>query len=192
MKIGFTGAGGTGKTTLAKTLAAVTGETFMPSPSRACFEKHGVKSEDDQRNMTPEARYALQMDIFKAINTQVMESQNGVFDRTHLDNLFYGFWQCRERISNEQFRDMWRTTVVGLETFDFVIFCPMYQWCYTDATTDGMRTQSSVARTVMDHFIYAFLDKVHMNGHQIRLIKAGDDTNEVRAREILTIIEGCS
>lgn len=155
MRIAFTGAGGTGKSSLALALAEATGLEFMKSPSRACFEKHGVLTEDAQNQMTKEERFALQMDIFKAIDDQVFSTKEGIFDRTHLDNLFYAIWQCRELVSNFHFKQMWGRTLEGLSTFDMVFFCPLFPW---QAPSDGMRTQHLPARMIMDAFIHRSLE----------------------------------
>lgn len=154
MKIGFTGAGGTGKTTTAKLLAGMSGLPFIPSPSRAVFEKRGVKTEDDQRNLSPEGRLLLQMDIFEAITQQTKEYKSGIFDRTNLDNLFYGFLQCSDVLLDIEVERMYSTTVEMLRTFDVLIYVPIYDW---KPPSDGMRTESTASRLLASSFIHSFL-----------------------------------
>lgn len=154
MKIGFCGAGGTGKSTLAKAISEMHKLPFMKSPSRECFEKHGVLTEDAQRALTPKQRFALQLDIFKAIDKQVFGNVQGVFDRTHLDNLGYCALQCHDVVGNEQFTEMWEIAAQGLKTFDLIIYCPLYDW---RSVNDGMRTQNLAARKLHDAFVFKFL-----------------------------------
>lgn len=155
MKIGFIGAGGTGKTTIAKALATTLKLPYIPSPSRAQFEKHGVATEDAQRNMTSLARLSLQMDIFHAIDEQVNTTTVGIFDRTHLDNFFYGCFQCHDLLTNDIFNMMDRATYLGLHTFDLLFYAPIYPW---QISYDGMRTQSLAARTLCASFTKRYLE----------------------------------
>lgn len=183
MRIAFTGAGGTGKSTIALELCQSLGLEYMKSPSRACFSKHGVLTEDAQNQMTKEQRYALQMDIFEAIDKQVFsDSQNVVFDRTHLDNFFYACWQCRELVTNDQFQQMWNRTWQGLKTFDAIFFCPLFPW---QDTSDGMRTSHLPARMMMDHFIAAYLAKhVHLNVYELP-----NEPVDMRLKRVLRTLE---
>lgn len=156
MKIGFVGAGGTGKTTVAKLLAECTGLPFIPSPSRGVFEKHGVKTEDDQLRMSAQQRLDLQMDIFHAIDKQVFETEEGIFDRTHVDNYYMLLFRCHDIVGGNIVRHLGERAFEGLETFTHIWYAPIYygkEW----QIDDGMRTQSLAARRMMDFFIRGFL-----------------------------------
>lgn len=154
MKIGFIGAGGTGKTTTAKALADILGVPFMQSPSRSCFEKHGVVTEDAQNAMTSQQRLALQMDIFEAIDQQVWNNEDGIFERTHLDNFFYLLFRCHDIVTREQIAKMGETTYLGLQTFDALFYAPIYNW----NIKDGIRTELFAPRLLCASFAKRYLE----------------------------------
>lgn len=179
MKIGFVGAGGTGKTTLAKLLAEKTGLPLIPSPSRKCFEKHGVKTEDDQARMTLSEKWSLQYDIFEAINESVFSHDKGIFDRTHLDNFCYSIIQCREAISDALYKEMEQVTIKGLKSFNIVYYFPLYNW---NIPSDGMRTESYAQRRIHADLVLGFLDN-----HRLSYPRMWDVPNEERLLSLLQL-----
>lgn len=185
MKIGLCGAGGTGKTTLAKRIAELSGLPFIPSPSRACFEKHGIKTEDDQNNMTPLARKALQLDIFDAITRSCSANTKGVFDRTNLDNYFYALHRCHDTLTTEEVEHMHHITLQQMQKFDLIVFCPLYEWCWIagDATSDGMRTTSLASRMLTSSFIWSFLEQ-----NELKYFKATKHSVQTRADLLFDLI----
>lgn len=185
MKIGFCGAGGTGKTTLAKRIAELSGLPFIPSPSRACFEKYGVKTEDDQNNMSPAARKTLQLDIFDAITRSSAENSIGVFDRTNLDNYFYALHRCHDILDTVEVEHMHHVTLQQMRKFDLIVFCPLYERCWAagDATSDGMRTTSFASRTLTSGFIWSFLEQ-----NELKYFKATKHRIETRADLLFDLI----
>lgn len=155
MKIGFIGPGGTGKSTLAKMCAQQFDIPLMQSPSRACFEKHGVLTEDAQREMSPTNRLQLQLDIFDAIHKQVTDNNHGIFERTHLDNFFYTLFHCHDLMLPRLFDQMKEDTKKGLQTFDMLFFFPVYDW--GNVTNDRMRSVSFGARMLFQGWTQNFL-----------------------------------
>lgn len=184
MKIGLCGAGGTGKSTLAQHLSLLSHLPLMLSPSRECFAKHGVRAEDDQRKLSPEKRMLLQLDIFGAITRQSRENDIGIFDRTNLDNLFYGYFQCNDVILDSEVEDMYTTTVKELRKFDLIVFCPIYAWA-NKAADDGMRTRSFASRMIMSKFVKGFLIS-----EGIDHISATNHSPQARAEIVNDLIKG--
>jgi hypothetical protein len=154
MKVGMCGAGGTGKSTIAEELALRLTIPLIKSPSRACFEKRGVKTEDDQLSMSSTGRYLLQMDIFEAITKQVKEHKVGLFERTQLDNFFYMLHRCHDIATRKEIEEARELTIQGLQTFDAILFFPLYDW---PDPTDGMRTIKYGGRLLAHHFMGNFL-----------------------------------
>jgi hypothetical protein len=158
----------------------------MQSPSRQCFVRHGATTEDAQNAMTAQQRFALQMDIFAAIDQQVFETDEGIFDRTHLDNLFYAIWQCRELVTNDHYMKMYVRMMEGLNTFDVIFFAPIYDW--GDNTDDGMRTQHLPSRHLMDSYIHRQLN--HRAGAYAQgYVTLRNEPVEDRLRKILNRVE---
>lgn len=157
MKIGFVGAGGTGKSTTAKLLAERLKLPLIESPSRGVFKKHGVTTEDAQNAMTAEQRYALQEDIFKAIDQQASTIHEGVFERTPLDNFYYLLFRCHDSVKLENIKFMAQRTVEGLLSYHKVVYFPIY-WNWPDIG-DGMRTSHPAPRILCDYFVRGFLVK---------------------------------
>lgn len=181
MRIGFCGAGGTGKSTTAKLLAQEIGMPLVPSPSRSCFKKHGVKTEDDQNAMSPEQRYSLQYDIFHAIGILYMEHETGIFDRTLLDNFNYLMHRCHDIVQKDTLDYMEQTTMLSLmDPNTKVFFFPLYDW---KIESDGMRTQQVAPRVSADLVIRGFLDK-----HKIPYWHVGNITVEKRVEHIKRIL----
>lgn len=147
MKIGFCGAGGTGKSTTAKMLQEATGYPLRISPSRAVFALHGCTTEDQQALLSPEGRYDIQREIFARISAQVQENGDGIFERTPIDNFFYLLFRCHDIATEHDIRTMHQSMVRNMLTFDLIVFFPLYDW---KPKADGMRTQSLAARMLTD------------------------------------------
>ena len=176
MKIGFCGAGGTGKSSLAPELAKRMDLPLIKSPSRAMFKKHKIETEDAQNEMSSQDRWALQLDIFKAIDEQYKTEKEGVFERTHLDNFFYALHQCYEIMDKNDVKFFARTTHLGLASLDYIIHTPLYDW---GDISDGMRTASYASRTLADAFIRNFL-----NEHQFRYYVTADEPVPLRLERL--------
>lgn len=147
MKIGFCGAGGTGKSTTAKMLQETTGYPLRISPSRAVFALHGCTTEDQQNLLSPEGRYAIQRDIFSRISEQVQEFGDGIFERTPIDNFFYLLFRCHDIATEHDIETMYLSMTRNMRTFDLVVYFPLYNW---KPEADGMRTQLPAARLLTD------------------------------------------
>lgn len=179
MKIGFVGAGGTGKSTTAKLLAQQLQLQVIKSPSRDCFRKHGVLTEDAQAALTPQQRLNLQMDIFDAIDYQSKQDTPGVYERTHLDNLFYALLHSPELLTKDKILWMQYTAIQGLLKFDLLFRFPLYNW---QIPSDGMRTTLYAQRFMMDNYIIGFLTK-----HRIKYFTMQDEDVHLRVGFITSI-----
>lgn len=181
MKIAFCGAGGTGKSTTAKLVAEATGLPLIPSPSRMCFLKHGVATEDEQNDMTPEARYRLQFDIFHAIKDLYTEHKDGVFDRTLLDNFNYLMFRCHDIVQQDEIEFCDDVTHYSLMDPDVKLFYfPLYNWKIEE---DGMRTMKPAPRFMADYCIRGYLDKYKIPHFRMENFSIG--------RRVDSILEVC-
>lgn len=183
MKIGFIGTGGTGKSSTALALAKATGLPIIQSPSRECFKRHGIETEDAQLKMSSQARLDLQSDIFRAITDQVMNIHTGIFERTPLDNFFYLLFRCHDIAENADVQRMDTYVKNGLRRFDLICFFPLLDWAWID---DGMRTNKLAARLQMDYFLSGYIDRLTAP----RVKYMADGTIEQRVQIIQKAIKG--
>lgn len=135
VNIYFTGASGTGKTTLATMLAAEYGMKVMPSISRN--SPYPIGSTEHQEYISEE--------LFR----RAMEDQNAVFDRTPLDvvgyDLAYGFPELS--LQSTLYATVWK------RTSPILIYFPVY-WQPED---DGFRPTDEKTTTTVDLTIRAQL-----------------------------------
>lgn len=180
MKIGMSGAGGTGKSTTAVMLTEKLGLPLRPSPSRSVFAKLGITAEDDQNGMDFDLRWQLQTGIHYAIQDQIAEYSNGVYDRTTLDNFFYLISRCPETDA-EDIEEFEKQMVAALRSFDLLLYFPTYKgWCYN---TDGMRTASVANKMVADYCMQQLIMK-----HKLPYVFVPDGTPEYRLKYVIDTI----
>jgi hypothetical protein len=153
----FAGAGGVGKTTTAEgvlTLLRLQGhENFklMPSPSRAVFRAFGLKSEIDQRHLTPGERWALQKAIHvahgEAIEAAAVEAQDSgvrfIADRTRIDMLAYAVQYCTEALTGNDIEWLQQQTAEACRLYRRIFYFPLHTFSSHD---DGMRETSYAKR----------------------------------------------
>lgn len=156
IRIGLCGAGGTGKSTIAKEVSKRYNIPLIQSPSRAIFEKHGARTEDDQNRMTPEQRLALQLDIFAAISDLTGKHSHGIFERMLVDNYFYLLLRCFDVASPATVLTTEEEMARSLSTYDLILYFPLYNW---SPPSDGMRTQNLAMRTMASSCILGALTK---------------------------------
>ena len=89
MKIAFTGAGGTGKTTLAKHLSEKWGVPYVGSVSREVMAEQGISSEAEQASMTDEQLLVLQHAVpldLEQLAAIATDADVGVVDAAQYDS----------------------------------------------------------------------------------------------------------
>lgn len=126
-RIAFTGASGTGKTTLAKWLAGWSGFDLCPVSARTVAAKLGYTTPYDAVAAGP-AKYAeFQRMVFEERRRWELAHENFVTDRTHFDDLAYGVMH-----NHHMFTDEWvdaittaqsgYSHVFALDIYDFINF----------------------------------------------------------------------
>jgi nicotinamide riboside kinase len=156
MKIAFTGAGGTGKTTLAKYIAEKWGVPYVGSVSREVMREMGVESEMAQETMTPEQLLVLQQGIYERRKAKLASLDSYVTDRCALDNYIYGLRRCGPSLT-EVVRAEWETKAVkDLYDQDLVFYTPIGLF---PVEHDGVRVTDISHQFLMDAAMYGFICK---------------------------------
>lgn len=153
MLIGCMGAGGTGKTTLAKALAEQIKLPFIASSSRPVFERRGI-TEVDQRHMTPEQQWELQLEIFDArerLENQIAEGtlypDGGVADRTLWDQLAYSLLRAHGVMAEEHYLSLALRAQLACKKYDVLFYFPLHTF---PGGEDGFRDTAHGSRMVFD------------------------------------------
>lgn len=172
MKIAFCGAGGVGKTTLAKELAKDLGLSFVPSVSRQVFQEFGW-TEDRQRTATPEENWKLQRTIFERRILRDQGLTEGVADRSLLDHLSYCYLRCDQALDAAIIDLLEEQTRKSLKELTILFYVPLPTW---RAPSDGMREDGMGYRVHYDAIMRGLIDKLRQpivvlkyDDHQVRM-----------------------
>jgi len=156
MRVGFCGAGDTGKTTTAVLVADELGIPFLPSISRAVFADLGL-TEADQVDMSDEDRWGLQCKILSAKRKQDSMHEPGVLDRTLLDHAAYCLYRCSGIISRDEYGRLIDEVGDNLRHhYDRVFYFPAGVYPPVD---DGFRQGGLAYQTAIDCLIRGMLSR---------------------------------
>jgi len=159
MRVGHTGTGSTGKTTLAKELASILDLDYKPSVVREVFAQFGW-TEENQRRATPEECWRLQEEIFnRKLYQDKHMGRDVIFDRTPIDHLAYCLFRCEPILSEEQLRSLEQRAQEEIRNYDIVIYHPIPSW---PPEEDGLRETTYPYRVIIDNFILAYLHKMEV------------------------------
>lgn len=161
MRIGFTGAGGTGKST---TLAIVVrmleafgmGVPVLGSVTRSVFQRRGL-TEADQESMSPEDRLNLQMEIFSE-RRAAEKAIGGAFisDRTLVDHFAYCLFRNYAVIGDVDHTALLDEAVESAASYDALFYFPI---SFTPPA-DGLRQAGVAYNYCIDAIISKVIDGV--------------------------------
>lgn len=156
MRIGFVGAGATGKSTSLNLLPDL-GLEKVRSVVRSVFQEEGLK-EADQLTMTGDERWKLQKKIFDRKIEQDFRNKETAFiaERTLLDHMFYCFFRAAEVIDDNVSRTMELLTKENLEQYDLLLYFPSGLFAVED---DGMRQNGLAYQSIQDAAMRGYLHK---------------------------------
>ncbi len=156
--IGFTGTGGSGKTTTARALAHKLELPFRASVSRDVFEKWHI-TEADQRDMTPEENLDLQLEIFDSRKDQIEKYPYGVYDRTLLDHLVYTLYRCGPVVDSDLFTKLCKDVAQDVTRHELILFTPIVQFSEDDAFREqGFGYRLTI--DLMNRSLTGFIDEI--------------------------------
>lgn len=173
MKIGFIGAGGTGKTTVATALAEKLGLNYHQSVPRSVFQARGL-TEADQRSMTPAQIWDLQKAIFEAKIEQDEVYRSGVFDRTLLDHLAYCIYRCADSIPAKEMEKMQEAMYDNIRSYTLLAYFPLFNW---GGSADGFREDKFSYQVAIDTIMNGLL---HLYG--VKYVSMRDEVPEDRIK----------
>jgi predicted ATPase len=158
LRVGFTGAGGTGKTTTIETLKAKYSRyedlTVLKSASRIVYEEQNL-TETIVASLTPEGKLDLQSAIFNKKIVQDDAQLNFIADRTLLDHWAYCLMYCATYMPPEAYSSLEAVARKHtLATYSHVFYFP---WGYFEAPDDGVRSGSKAWQHAIDSVIVGHL-----------------------------------
>lgn len=156
MKIALTGAGGTGKTTLATQISKTWGLPVLSSVAREVMKARGVENETAQNAMTPEALFELQYAIFHKLKDRRASEPAFVTDRLMLDNYVYALRRCGSAMSEAVRKEWEEASIEDLYRMDLVFYTPAGLF---PLVADGMRQMDVAHQYLIDSAIYGLLCK---------------------------------
>ncbi len=185
MKIGFFGAGGTGKSTTAMALSELLKISFCPSTTRGVFAKYG-KTQKDFPSLTPGLKKTIQLDNFTNKEQYDNANTHGVFDRTLLDHLMYMLLYCNDMLTDTEFNDLLDRVYVNLYGYDKLIFFPLYLW--KSSVDDGFREVGIAHRYTQDFLIKGLLQKIKIAEPKLKYTTMVIGSIEERVQYLNSII----
>jgi hypothetical protein len=161
MKIGFTGTGGTGKTTAATQLldkleAQFGVKAIIPnSAARAVFNRRGI-TEAAQNAMTPEQAAELQAEIWaeREAQEESLRTEDTVWDRTLLDHFIYALMRTGVSVDKIILRKMEEKVARNLASYDLLVHFPLPEW---EPEVDPLRDPAQGLRHLISLGISGYL-----------------------------------
>lgn len=180
MRIGFIGAGGTGKTTTAQLLENFIPEQLFPGVARTVFKELGY-TEADQRHMSKHDKWRLQKKIFDAKIQQDHDNPDGLFDRTLVDHIAYCLFRCDDAINDTTIKSMLIVTAENMAKYDQLFYFPVYDWV-PDA--DQLRETNLSYRMAIDFMVQGIIRNLG-----IPYFRVPNGAPDQRAQAVLKVIQ---
>jgi len=142
MRVAFTGASGTGKTTLAEYAAKKHGLEFNPVGSRSVAKEMGFDSPYDVDKVGKRAEF--QRRLIASKREWEASHESFVTDRTTFDNLAYLALHDVQAID----ADLVAAAIDGLRRYTHIIYCPLN--AFFAVGDDPMRVKAQDYHTIFD------------------------------------------
>ncbi len=187
MRIAFTGAAGTGKTTLAKFVAEITGLPFNPVGARSVAKAMGFVEHGEGAPYKADAA-GRRGDLQRRLITEKIAWENAhadgfVTDRTPFDNVAYT--ALHEVVSVDSI--MLLGASQGARSYTHVIYCPMD--AFFNLGGDPARWPATTYHELFETFVVALMKRRGMDRDARWLeMKSGD--LEERQAEVLRFLGG--
>lgn len=182
----FTGAGGTGKTTLASLVSERYDVPLLRSPAREVQRSFGVNHEDDQASLGPRALGILQAKItegyWNAENKARADSKGYVSDRAVSDQLSYRILKGAADMTDAELDTYLERVEEQFVAADLVVHCPTGVF---EPTPDGVRSEDFLQRSLFDIIDRGVIDLFR---HKINVVSMSVGPVDVRVQHIHTAL----
>jgi nicotinamide riboside kinase len=169
LRIGMCGAGSTGKTTIAESVAVQFCIPFLPSVARSVMvDEWGLDSEMAFLRLPANEQDQCQDMLFTRRLQAELTAEQFVGDRTVLDHAAYRLLHCAARMADDDVDDMLEKTVTAMRRLSLVFFFPSGNLAKRN---DAFRNGSAGMRSAIDALIRGMLDR-HAIKHVV--VPSGD------------------
>ena len=177
LRVGFSGASGTGKSTLAAYLSETRGLQINPIGSRSVSRAMGFESPYDVDKAGMRAEFQCRLATEKI--AWEAEHESFVTDRTTLDNLAYTMLHDVHAIDAALLDQI----VDGLGRYTHVVFCPVDAFC--NIAGDPNRVQDATYHKLYEVVMRGLLDRFYgMTRDPVRFLEMRAKTLIGRRQEI--------
>lgn len=187
MKIGMSGTGGVGKTTVLKAIVEEFPYLEVPvSSAREVFKERGI-TEAAQRDMSPEQLLELQEAITEHWWQQQRDlGQFSIWDRTMLDHYAYGVVRNHQTADRDWLKRKEAEVQMNLATYSHFFFFPQPKtW---EPAPDPVRDPSPATRKLVDLTMEGFLS----SNPDIKVYRVPtDEKPDEVVRQVLNTIWSC-
>lgn len=164
LRIGFTGAGGTGKTTAAQAVVAALVIPFSKSASRIIYERQGM-TEAKCIKLSDEKKYELQFDIFAEKINLDKGQFSFVADRTLLDHWAYCLMYCGAFIPNDRYAKLEVLVREHMQTaYSHIFYFPFGYWFEPG---DGVRQDHHSWQSAIDAIILGYIQRWELPYYEV-------------------------
>lgn len=181
-RIGFSGASGTGKSTLMNFVADKLGLPTNPVGSRSVARDMGFDSPYDVDKAGKRGEFQSRLLLQKMLWEE--EHDDFVTDRTPFDNLVYTMLHDVRTVTDEYFKE----TVRGVYRYTHIIYCPVSAFC--DPGDDAARVKDLTYHRVYDYALWGMLDRlVYRSAPSPMLFTLQGDSLSKRKEDTLAFLE---
>lgn len=174
MRIGFSGSGGTGKTTTLLEVNKILEYPVIEEGVREYLQKNNIKH---FRELSPEDIFKMQLWLLE--QKEISESKkNFIADRTTIDNFVYAlYWLNREEAFQRPLQHyMIRCLDHAIKSYDLIIVFPFGAIPLED---DGIRSSKEMYQFHIQLLIERMLEQVGTNIYPLQSITLKERTEEI-------------
>lgn len=181
LRIGFTGAGGTGKTTSAAAVAQAFGVSTLKSASRQAYEELNL-TEAIVAKQNETEKWDLQKKIFMTKINNDDTTFEFVADRTLLDHWAYCLAYCSTFIPNDEYKRMEALVRNHMKaTYSHIYYFP---WGYWISEGDGVRQDQYAWQSQIDATILGYIIRWNLKVKEVPQTRGPEARNQFIVNDV--------